>query len=73
MRRPDLAGLRLAMTPEEIREARRKLGLSQVEIARRLDVDVVTWNRWERGRQDVRFPEILRLAFVGLEVERRSA
>ena len=73
MRLPDLSGLRLAMTPEEIREARRKLGLSQVEIARRLDVDVVTWNRWERGRQDVRFPEILRLAFVGLEVERRSA
>jgi transcriptional regulator with XRE-family HTH domain len=35
--------------PERLRVSRRTLGLSQRELARRLDVDESTLARWERG------------------------
>jgi len=37
------------MTPEEIKELRQKLGLTQEGLARALDVSNLTVNRWERG------------------------
>ena len=37
------------MTPDDIREARRKLGLSQKAFAEHLRVSFATVNRWERG------------------------
>ncbi|KKN08238.1 hypothetical protein LCGC14_1058620 [marine sediment metagenome] len=35
--------------PAAIRRLRKKLGLAQEGLARRLDVSVVSVNRWERG------------------------
>lgn len=37
------------MKPDEIREARVTLGLTQVEMARVMGVDVMTISRWEVG------------------------
>ncbi|OYV84050.1 MAG: hypothetical protein B7X04_01425 [Parcubacteria group bacterium 21-54-25] len=37
------------MTPSEIVNVRRALGLSQVEFARLLDVHSMTVSKWERG------------------------
>lgn len=42
------------MTGEEIRTRRQQAGLSQVELARLLDVDVGTVSRWERGAMQPR-------------------
>jgi DNA-binding transcriptional regulator YiaG len=38
-----------AMTPEDLRELRKKLGLSQEELAAMLKVDRRTVIRWEMG------------------------
>ena len=57
------------MTPEEIRAARERLGMSQGRIAQRLGVDRGTWHRWERGRQAIRYPRILGLALRALARE----
>lgn len=37
------------MTPDEIRAARERLGLTQAEAAEKLGVAENTWARWERG------------------------
>jgi len=37
------------MNKESIRELRRKLGLSQEGLARKLGVTVITVRRWEKG------------------------
>jgi DNA-binding transcriptional regulator YiaG len=39
----------LLMDKEAIRELRRKLGLSQEGLARKLGVSVLTVRRWEKG------------------------
>jgi non-specific serine/threonine protein kinase len=41
---------RPAAAGERVRQVRLRLGLSQIELARLLDVSNVTVNRWERGR-----------------------
>ena len=38
------------MTEEYLREIRRRLGLSQEELARLLNVSCATVNRWEQGK-----------------------
>ena len=38
--------------PASIRRLRKKLGLTQEALARRLDVSTVTVNRWERGHAE---------------------
>lgn len=38
------------MTPEEIKQMRLKLALSQEGLARLLDISYHTINRWETGR-----------------------
>jgi len=46
--RPKAEGISL-MDKEAIRELRRKLGLSQEGLARKLGVSVLTVRRWEKG------------------------
>ncbi len=52
------------MTPRQIKALRRKLGISQSELARRLAVGRSAVNNWERGREKplpiaVKFMELL--------------
>ncbi|KKL65975.1 hypothetical protein LCGC14_2149640 [marine sediment metagenome] len=39
------------MTPKEIRDLRKQLGLTQKEFAGRLGLDAISISRWERGTQ----------------------
>lgn len=41
------------MTPAELRTARERLGLSQLEVAQALGVDLRSYGRWERGERGV--------------------
>lgn len=54
------------MTPADVRSARLALGLTQAALAGRLGVSKDTVNRWEMGRQEIRFPTVLRLALERL-------
>ena len=38
------------LLPEELKELRERLGLSQREIANKLEIGEKTWSRWESGR-----------------------
>ena len=44
------------MPPEEFRELRKRLGLSQEKMARRLDVGLNSVQRWEGGSRKVSGP-----------------
>jgi len=48
------------MTPLELKEARRTLGLNQVEMARSLGVSRAGYLHWERGERQI--PGICRVA-----------
>ncbi len=37
------------MTAEQIKELRKKFGLTQTQLAKKLDVHPLTVSRWERG------------------------
>ena len=37
------------MTPNEIKDLRKRMGLTQVQLAQKLHVSFATLNRWERG------------------------
>lgn len=53
------------MTPDDIRAARERLGLTQAEAAEKLGVAENTWARWERGELGIhpaRARELERLA-----------
>ena len=39
------------MNPNELIAAKKKLGLSPVEMARAMGVDYRVWNQWETGRR----------------------
>ena len=54
------------MTPNDLIATRVKLGLSQAELARVLDVPASTISRWERGLTRIGSPTILRLALERL-------
>ncbi|MER3448145.1 MAG: transcriptional regulator [Candidatus Dadabacteria bacterium] len=41
------------MTPEELRQIRLRLGLSQMELAERLGVSISTVLSWEKGRRAI--------------------
>lgn len=41
---------KLCMDPKELREKRKKMGLSQEKLARLLDVSYVTIASWEAGK-----------------------
>lgn len=38
------------MTKDEVRAARSRLGLTQIEMARELGVSIRTYRRWENGK-----------------------
>src|SRR5580692_13194370 len=47
---------------ERLRELRRRLGLSQEQLARRLGVSFATVNRWESGRTQISAKSLATLA-----------
>jgi transcriptional regulator with XRE-family HTH domain len=53
------------MTPQELKSWRTRNGYSQGELARALDVDVMTISRWERGVRSI--PSFLHLALECME------
>ncbi len=60
------------MKGEEIREQRKELELTQVELGERLDVSGNTIARWERGEVSFEHPEMLRLALTALREQLKS-
>jgi transcriptional regulator with XRE-family HTH domain len=59
------------MQPDELRERRLRLGLSQSQLAARLDVTKETVSRWERGALNIAAPGMLALALRALECSPR--
>lgn len=53
------------MTGQDLKEWRRKMGLTQEDLARRLDVIRLTVARWETGTRAI--PSFLPLALEALE------
>lgn len=58
------------MLPEEIKQNRISLNLTQSELAERFGVDANTVARWERGEVLPKAEGMLRLAFQTLEIEK---
>lgn len=61
------------MTGQEIRTKRLALGMTQAQLGEALRVNKNTIARWERDELTPQSTEMLRLAFVGLEIERKPA
>jgi transcriptional regulator with XRE-family HTH domain len=59
------------MTPAELTEARKSLGLSQVELAKVLGIHPTMLNRWEHGKAKI--PPYLWLALKGISRVNLSA
>jgi transcriptional regulator with XRE-family HTH domain len=59
------------MKPEELKLRRESIGLTQSQLARELDVDVITVSRWERGVHPV--PRYIELALEAIEMRRIKA
>jgi transcriptional regulator with XRE-family HTH domain len=55
------------LTGEELKFRRDQLGFTQEQMAHRLGVSRVTWNRWENDVQPVPNPVLLRLALATLK------
>lgn len=53
------------MEPQELKDTRERLKLTQKDLAERLGVAANTVARWERGERSI--PEFLSLALEGLE------
>jgi DNA-binding transcriptional regulator YiaG len=56
------------VTPKELRQHRERLGLTQQDLAVRLDVVVMTVSKWERGIH--RIPESVALAVQQMRAEK---
>lgn len=48
--------------PKRLREARKRKGMSQEKLARKIDVSLGTVENWENGRTKPGFDQFLRLA-----------
>jgi len=59
------------MTREDLYLRRKALGLTQEQLARELDVTVLTVSRWERGVYPI--PRHIELAVEALERRRKEA
>ena len=59
------------MDPNQLRRRRLALGLSQTQLARRINVTKNSVARWERGELTIERPDQLDLALAGLEAEKR--
>ncbi|MCX5834026.1 MAG: helix-turn-helix domain-containing protein, partial [Deltaproteobacteria bacterium] len=57
----------IPMKPNELKEWRQRIGYSQNQLARVLDVNVMTVSRWERGVREI--PSFLHLALSYLELK----
>jgi transcriptional regulator with XRE-family HTH domain len=56
--------------PDRIRAARQAAGLTQVEVAARLNVQQATVSHWETGRKSPTTANLVRLAFLlGVNVD----
>lgn len=60
------------MNREELRQVRDRLKLTQVELAKQLDVPQATISRWESGKVKIQQPVILALALRWLEREHQE-
>ena len=58
------------MDGAELRRRRRALGLTQQQLAERLDVARETVTRWETGALAIESPGMLHYALLGLACER---
>lgn len=61
------------MTGQQIREKRLALKMTQAQLGEALRVNKNTIARWERNELTPQSTEMLRLAFIGLEMERQPA
>ncbi len=60
------------MTGDYLRFRRKALGLSQAQLALRLDIPRNTIARWERGEMRIEHGEVLNLALRELAHEQRG-
>lgn len=61
------------MTGQEIRAKRLTLQMTQAQLGEALRVNKNTIARWERDELTPQSTEMLRLAFIGLEMEHKPA
>lgn len=61
------------MTGQDIRTKRLHLGMTQAQLGEALGINKNTIARWERDELTPQSTEMLRLAFVGLEIEQKPA
>ena len=57
------------MTGSEIKELRKSMGLTQVQLARELGVDHIAVSKWERGKHIISLKNELNLMLVDLSVK----
>lgn len=57
----DISETSLTVLPEKIKEARKKAGLSQKELAEKLDMNLRTYGSYERGERDVSTAVLLKI------------
>lgn len=64
------------MSPEDVRTARQRLGLTQAELAERLRLAAATGKdtvrAWESGKRSITGPAQVAIEFMLLELERRG-
>lgn len=58
------------MKSDDLKRRREALGLTQEQLARELDVAVMTVSRWERGVNPI--PHYIELALEAIEARRRK-
>ena len=60
------------MDGKALRDRRRRLGMSQRDLAHELDVPPNTVARWERGELTIQHPRVLQLALNDIERQARE-
>lgn len=58
------------MTPSDLKKWRSEYGFSQAQLAKRLNVAVMTVSRWETGNRTI--PSLLSLALKTIECEQKT-
>lgn len=67
----EIDGTDIELQPDDLKEYRTALNLSQATIAERLGVDRTTWSRWESGSLKPHHTRILKAAINWLVVEQQ--